>query len=265
MIILNHILKIWSSLGSTTNQVCFQLIRFNILKQWVLENDMKVFLADITKIEADAIVNAANSSLLGGGGVDGAIHKSAGSELLDECRKLNGCEIGQSKITSGYNLPAKCVIHTVGPIWNKTENSEVLLSNCYLSSLELAKTHDLKSIVFPCISTGVYEFPNDLACRIAISTCRKFLKNNDYKIEIIFCCFLKKDYDLYENYLNRSAEYYYVHSFEFEDQTYYKVVNCMDDCTCDCDTEDNAQLIADALNEYISNFSSIPLIGFVNQ
>ena len=148
---------------------------------------IEVLQGDITKLEVDAIVNAANRSLLGGGGVDGAIHRAAGRSLLDECKTLNGCETGQSKITKGYNLPAKYVIHTVGPVWsggNKQERE--LLKSCYYTALELARENNIKTIAFPSISCGVYRFPIEEACKIAISTVKEYLNNYDGFEKVIF-------------------------------------------------------------------------------
>ena len=159
---------------------------------------IEVVLGDITKLNVDAIVNAANTSLLGGGGVDGAIHRDAGRELLEECKTLNGCETGKAKITKGYNLPAKYVIHTVGPVWHGGKRNEhELLKSCYLSSLELARGNDIKTIAFPAISCGVYRFPIDEAVKIATSTVKEYLEKYDSIEKVIFVCF---DSDVAEKY-----------------------------------------------------------------
>ena len=159
-------------------------------------------MGDITKLACDCIVNAANKTLLGGGGVDGAIHRAAGPELLKECRTLKGCETGQAKITKGYNLKAKYVIHTVGPIYSGKEQDKTLLSNCYKNSLDLAKRNNIKSIAFPAISTGVYAYPIEKATAIAVKTVKEWIKNNaDYDIEIIFCCFDEATYIPYKKEL----------------------------------------------------------------
>lgn len=149
--------------------------------------EIKILKGDITKLKVDAIVNAANRTLLGGGGVDGSIHRAAGKELLAECRTLNGCETGQSKITKGYKLPAKYVIHTVGPVWyGGNKNEPELLKSCYTTALNLAKKNNIKTIAFPAISCGVYHFPIDKACKIAYDTVREFINKNDCLEKVIF-------------------------------------------------------------------------------
>jgi len=160
--------------------------------------NIQLIKGDITKLEVDAIVNAANTSLLGGGGVDGAIHRAAGKELLAECKALNGCKTGQAKITQGYNLPAKYVIHTVGPVWHGGRNNEEkLLKNAYYNSLKIASEHSLESIAFPNISTGVYRFPKEKAAEIAINTVRDFLSENDLPGQVIFVFFDDENEALY--------------------------------------------------------------------
>jgi len=163
---------------------------------------LTVIKGDITKLEVDAIVNAANRSLLGGGGVDGAIHRAAGPGLLEECRKLNGCETGQAKITSGYNLKAKYVIHTVGPIWKGgIEDEPELLASCYQQSLAIAKKYKIKTIAFPGISTGVYGFPKDLAAVIAVTEARRFILTNKIPEKIIFVAFDDENFRIYKKLL----------------------------------------------------------------
>ena len=158
---------------------------------------------DITKLSVDAIVNAANTSLLGGGGVDGAIHRAAGHGLLEECITLNGCKTGQSKITKVYNLPAKFVIHTVGPIWyGGNKNERELLKSCYITALNLAKENGIKTIAFPAISCGVYHFPLEEACKIATDTVREFISKNDCFEKIIFIDINDAIIDIYKKYLN---------------------------------------------------------------
>lgn len=159
---------------------------------------MDVVLGDITREHVDAIVNAANNSLLGGGGVDGAIHRAAGPELLEECRTLNGCPTGAAKMTWAYRLPAKYVIHTVGPVWHGGSHGEdELLASCYRNSLVAAVQHDVKTIAFPSISTGAYGFPIRQASRIALSEAVRFLELDATIEKIIFVCFSRADYETY--------------------------------------------------------------------
>lgn len=155
-----------------------------------VKNQIQVVQGDITKLDCDCIVNAANRSLLGGGGVDGAIHRAAGPELLAECRTLHGCRTGEAKITKGYRLKAKYIIHTVGPIYSGTAEDAAQLADCYRNSLDLAKEHDVHSIAFPAISTGVYGYPLEDATEIAVKTVAQWLEAHaDYAMQVIFCCF----------------------------------------------------------------------------
>ena len=162
---------------------------------------IKLLMADITTLKVDAIVNAANSSLLGGGGVDGAIHKAAGPELLGECRQIGGCPVGEARITRGYRLPARFVIHTVGPVWRGgSEGEDQLLARCYQSSFALAEKYEIKSIAFPAISTGAYGFPIERACRIAIWEMRRNLEDKNAG-DIIAVCFNHRTFKCYQEAL----------------------------------------------------------------
>jgi len=161
--------------------------------------ELRALRADITTLKVDAIVNAANSSLLGGGGVDGAIHRAAGPELVAACRLLGGCQTGQARITAGYRLPARYVIHTVGPVWRDGEHGEAaLLADCYRNSLRLAGERDLASLAFPCISTGIYGFPPAPAAKVAVETVRAEAVAYPSLREVLFCCFSQEDLALYE-------------------------------------------------------------------
>lgn len=161
---------------------------------------IRLIQGDITQIKADAIVNAANQTLLGGGGVDGAIHAAAGPELLEECRAIGGCLTGQAKITRGYKLPAKFVIHTVGPVFHeRKKDAAQFLADCYWNCLELAKQKNLRSIAFPAISTGAYRFPKEKAARIALMTAQRFIAENPASLdEILFVLFNESDLEIYK-------------------------------------------------------------------
>lgn len=174
-----------------------------------MKNKIEIHKGDITKLKVEAIVNAANTSLLGGGGVDGAIHRTAGPKLLEYNRKLGGCKTGEAKISPGFNLPVKFIIHTVGPVWNGGKNNvteavtkeENLLANCYRNSLKLAVENGIKTIAFPAISTGVYRFPVERATKIAVSEVKKFLEKDESIGKVIFVCFDEETYEVYQKIL----------------------------------------------------------------
>jgi O-acetyl-ADP-ribose deacetylase len=164
-------------------------------------NKIEIQQGDITRLKVDAIVNAANTKLLGGGGVDGAIHRAAGPELLEECRTIGGCPTGEARITKGYRLPARRVIHTVGPVYSGKPRDRQLLTGCYVNSLKLAVEHNLATIAFPAISCGVYGYPIEEACKIAIDACCDFLKSHPSLNQIIFIQFSADDHAVYKAYL----------------------------------------------------------------
>ena len=172
------------------------------MKKKILDR-IEIMKGDITTLKLDAIVNAANTSLLGGGGVDGAIHRAAGPGLINECRKIGGCPTGEARITGAHHLPTKYVIHTVGPIYQGKDEDPRLLSSCYLNSLELAVKNQITSIAFPAISCGVYGYPVKEACRIAVDTTCDFLKQNSSLQKIVFILFSSADYSVYTEYLKR--------------------------------------------------------------
>ena len=166
---------------------------------------LEIRQGDITRLDVDAIVNAANTRLLGGGGVDGAIHRAAGPQLLEACRTIGGCPTGEARITAGYNLPARHVIHTVGPVYSGKPKDSLLLTNCYLNSLTLAVENNLATIAFPAISCGVYGYPIEDACKIAVDTSCNFLKTNPSLEKIIFILFSEKDAAVYQACLKSIA------------------------------------------------------------
>ena len=172
-----------------------------------MKSRIEIHKGDITKLKVDAIVNAANTSLLGGGGVDGAIHRAAGPELLEFNRKLGGCKTGETKISPGFKLQAKYIIHTVGPVWNGGKNNEdKLLANCYKNSLKLAVENGIKTIAFPAISTGVYGFPLERATKIAVTEIKKFIEKNESIEKVIFVCFDEETYSVYQKLISNAAQ-----------------------------------------------------------
>lgn len=188
----------------------FKKVRLDSSKDKELAEKVSIFQGDITTLEIDSIVNAANSRLVAGGGVDGAIHRAAGPLLQEECNSLQGCPAGDAKVTGGYNLPAKYVIHTVGP----QDGSEKVLKSCYEKSLSYHQEYRIRSTAFPCIGTGIYGFPNRLAAHIALRTARKFLEANEDMERIIFCTFLPIDVDIYKTLMQM---YFPVHAWNYND------------------------------------------------
>jgi O-acetyl-ADP-ribose deacetylase len=163
---------------------------------------MEIILGDITKLKVDAIVNAANTSLLGGSGVDGAIHRAAGSELVDECRSLAPCKVGDAKLTKGYRLPARFIIHTVGPVWRGGNHREQeLLAQCYRKCMQIAADKEFDTLAFPCISTGIYRYPKDIAAELVVKICFEQLQKNGRPQRVIFCCYDQENYEIYEKIL----------------------------------------------------------------
>jgi O-acetyl-ADP-ribose deacetylase (regulator of RNase III) len=175
------------------------------MEQEILDR-IEILQGDITRLEVDAIVNAANPSLLGGGGVDGAIHRAAGPKLLEACRAVGGCPTGEARITGGYNLPARNVIHTVGPVYSGKAEDSRLLSRCYANSLHLAVKHHVTSIAFPAISCGVYGYPVKEACKIAMDTACSFLRDNSNIAKVIFIVFSSENFEIYSEYFRNLAD-----------------------------------------------------------
>ena len=198
MIETGHILTILHRLAEIRSHMATEILATD----W--KQHVQVVQGDITRQDVEAIVNAANESLLGGGGMDGAIHRAAGPQLLEECRKLGGCQTGRAKITKGYNLLAQWVIHTVGPVWHDGQDHEdELLAKCYRSSLALAVQHSIRTIAFPAISTGVYGFPLDRATRVAVTEVKSFLTQDDSIEQVRFVCFGEAVYQCYLDAVNQ--------------------------------------------------------------